>query len=117
MHDIVFSKEIIRAVEEKRKTLAKGTRVVGVNVLLSPLSHVTAKTLSETFGQMAEGTDLEDIRLAVRSMAIKMKCNACGRYFPIEKPTFACPECRSSSIVIADGREFLVESIETEKTD
>lgn len=99
----------------KRKDLAKGAKVVGVNVLLSPLSHVNAKALSETFKQMAAGTDLEDIKVTARPLVVKMKCNACGRYFPVEKPTFACVGCGSSSIVVADSREFLVESIEVEE--
>lgn len=114
MHDIVFSREMIAAIEEKRKDLPKGAKVVGVNVLLSPLSHVTSKTLSEAFRQMAAGTDLEHITVTARPLVVKMKCSDCGRYFPVEKPTFACVGCGSSSIVVADSREFLVESLDVE---
>ena len=116
MRDVVFSKEILSVVNNRRKTLSSSAKVTGVRVLLSPLSHVTAKSLTDAFKQMVTGTDLEHIALQIKPLAVKMKCSGCGTIFEIERPAFACTQCGCSSIVVDDNREFLVESMEVEET-
>jgi len=54
MHDTVFSKEIIRVIKDKRRGVSKGAKVMAAHVCLSPLSHVTARSLSEAFQQMID---------------------------------------------------------------
>lgn len=115
MHDVVFSKEIIRVVNGKRQSLSRGSKVVGVHVLLSPLSHVTTRSLTDAFTQMVEGTDLEHIALKINPLTVKMKCSACGIVFEVGRPTFACSGCGESSINVDDSREFLVESMDVEE--
>ncbi len=115
MHDVVFSKEIIRAVNGKRRSLSTGSKVVGVRVLLSPLSHVTTRSLTDAFTQMVNGTDLEHLSLEIKPLTVKMKCSACGIVFEVGRPTFACSGCGASSINVYDNREFLVESIDVEE--
>ena len=114
MHDIVFSKEIIRAIDEKSAGISNGARVRLVHVLLSPLSHVTPKSLSDAFLQMTRGTELEGIALDVKPLPLKMACAGCGRIFTVNRPTFSCALCGSSDIRIDDSREFIVESLEAE---
>lgn len=114
MHDIVFSKEIIRVIAEKRRKFPKGSKITVVHVFLSPLSHVTARSLSEAFKQMTSGTDLEGVSLAVKPLPVKMKCSGCGGIFTVTEPTFECRMCQSSDIGIEDNREFTVESLEVE---
>lgn len=116
MHDLVFSKEIVTIVNNRRHALPKTAKVVGVHVLLSPLSHVTAQSLNDAFTQTVSGTDLEGIALRIQALAVKMKCSACGAAFDIEKPAFACPRCGSNTIAVDDSREFLVQSIDIEET-
>jgi len=114
MHDIVFSKEILRVVNGKRQSLPGSSKIVGVRVLLSPLCHVTARTLTEAFTQMVKGTDLEHLSLDIKPLTVKMKCLACGNIFEVRQPAFACPGCGAGSITVYDNREFLVESMDVE---
>jgi len=115
MHDLMFSKEIVRAINEKLKTIDKTARVVAVNIALSPMSHVKPENLTETFKAMIKGTDLEKIALKIRPLKLIMECGSCNAEFPAEKPTFECPKCGSSAINLEDSKEFLVESIEVDK--
>lgn len=115
MHDTVFSKEIIRMVNGKRRNLPRTSRVTGVSVLLSPLSHVTVKSLTEAFSQMVHGTDLEQVSIVVKPLSVSMRCADCGERFGVTQPSFSCVRCGSLSIHVDDNREFLVESMEIEE--
>ncbi|HPM42465.1 MAG TPA: hydrogenase maturation nickel metallochaperone HypA [Candidatus Omnitrophota bacterium] len=114
MHDIMFSKEIVRQISERLKTIKRGKKIVAVSVGLSPLCHVTAKTLSEAFKQMVDGTELNKISLDIRPLPVRMRCNGCGSDFEILKPTFSCGVCGNSDIAMIDNREFIVESFKEE---
>ena len=115
MHDVMFSKEIVAAVNAKKQSLPQNTKVVGIHVLLSPLSHVTGKGLGETFAMMVEGTDLEKVAFLVKPMKIPMSCASCGATFWVDAPTFACTQCGNAAIAVTDSREFVVESIDVEE--
>ena len=109
MHDITFSKEIVRLINERQKTLKRGEKIVAVSVGISPLCHVTAKTLSEAFKQIVDGTELDKISLDIKPLSVKMRCNGCGGNFEILKPIFSCALCGNSDIAMVDNREFIVE--------
>ena len=115
MHDLMFSKDIVRAINEKLKTLDKTARIAAVNIALSPMSHVKPEALNETFKAMVKGTEFEKIALKIKPLKLNMECGSCNAGFSVEKPTFACPKCGSSSINLEDSKEFLVESIEVDK--
>lgn len=115
MHDITFSKEIVRVISERLKDLPKGSKVTAAHVSLSPLGHVTPKSLSEAFAQLVSGTGLEGVSLDVRPLPVKMKCAGCNKAFTVMEPTFSCVMCGSSDICMDDNREFMVESLEVEE--
>jgi hydrogenase nickel incorporation protein HypA/HybF len=115
MHDLTYAKEIINAVTDKMKTLDHHAVLTVVNAAVSPLSHVKPETLEETFAALVKGTPLEPIILNVKTLQLGMKCDSCQASFSIDKPTFLCPKCHSSSLTITDQKEFEIESMETGK--
>lgn len=114
MHDLMYSREIITVLKDKLRTLDKKAKITSINVVLSPLSHVKAETLVETFKATAAGTGLEKIALNIRPLELAMKCASCGAIFTIDKPAFSCRKCDSRDINLADSKEFAIESITTE---
>ena len=115
MHETVFSKEIIRVLNHKLKSLNDNSKITCVNVRLSPLSHVRPKTLNAAFLQMIGSSNLEDILLNIKSSEVELECKSCGRKFEIFKPIFVCPNCKSKDFNIKEEHEFFVESVEIEK--
>ncbi len=115
MHDTAFCNSIIRALDEKHKTLAKTDRIKSVTVSLSPLSHVKKDTLMEGYKTLISGTPHKSVTLIINNITLKMNCTDCGKDFFIDSPTFNCPRCNSSSIDISDSREFAIESIEIDQ--
>lgn len=112
MHDLTYAKEIINAVTDKMRTLDQGAVITAVNAAVSPLSHVKPETLKETFAALVKGTTIERVILNVKTLQLGMKCDACQESFSVDKPTFLCPKCHSSSLTITHQKEFEVVSIE-----
>lgn len=115
MHDLMFAKEILAALNGKLNTMPKGVKIVAINAALSPLSHVRPETLTETFGVMVKGTEFEKIALNIKVMPIDIKCRACKHTFQVNEPTTMCIKCNSSDLDMVHGKEFLVESLQVEK--
>lgn len=114
MHDATFAKQIVSAVNARKKSLPQGARIVGVRVLLSPLSHVTKQSLTDAFKTMVGGTDLEGLELHIDMLKLPLICESCGTRSEVVVPTFACPQCGDPSIAICDCPEFKVESVDVE---
>jgi len=115
MHDTTFCNSIIKALDDKSKSLGKKDRIKSVTVSLSPLSHVKKETLIESYKTLISSTPYKSVSLIINNITLKMNCTDCGKDFFIDSPTFNCPRCNSSSIDISDSREFAIESIETEE--
>lgn len=112
MHDMTFCQEILTALADRQKKLRKGRRIKAVSVSLSPISHVTPKTLEETFRVMAKNTPFCKVKLAVSTLKLGITCESCKKGFMVDKPTFVCPACHGSSLNLVYQKEFTVDSID-----
>ncbi len=117
MHDLMFSKEIIAAISNKAETLGKDEEVTSVNVRLSPLSHVKADTLNDTFSLMIKETPYSKVRLVIDRLGLDIRCRSCNNVFTVDEPTFECPKCLNKDIDIVHNKEFVVESVESGKAN
>ena len=116
MHDLTFTKEILSALNDRLNTIPKGSRIVAVNASLSPLSHVKPETLTETFKAMTNGTEFKDVTLNIKVLQLEIKCRSCKHNFRVDRPTTSCIKCNDSDLDIVFNKEFLVDSIEIEKS-
>ena len=114
MHDKVFAREIKTIVTQKLDSLKEGKRITAINVRLSPLSHVKPETLRQAFLLESEGTNLGDTPLRVLSSEIEIECKNCTNKFFTSSPVLSCPKCKSQDLEVKQGKEFFVESVETE---
>ena len=115
MHDLTFTKEIIRALEDKLNTIPKGHKITAVNASISPLSHVKPDTLAGTFRAMTKGTKFEKTALKIKVLKLGIKCRSCNKEFATDKPIMVCPGCNSADLDIVYNKEFVVESVEVSK--
>ena len=115
MHDLTFAKEILIVLNDKLKSLPRGSKIKVVNASLSLLSHVKPETLKETFAAMVKGTELEKITLKIGTLQLGIKCRACKNGFMVNKPVTECPECSSSDLDVIYFKEFTIDSIEVHK--
>lgn len=116
MHDLTFAQEILNVLSERSNSLDKGTKIKAVNASLSPLSHVKPETLKETFTAVSKETQFNKIKLIIKPLELRIKCQVCRHSFSTAKPITACPKCDSADLDIAYSKEFSIDSIEVEKT-
>jgi len=115
MHDKRFTEEIRTTLIKKTVNLKEGSKVVAVNVKLSPFSHVKNDSLQEAFNITMKGSGFEDVTLNVKNIEVNVECKSCKAVFLINEPVFSCEECGSEDIDIKEIPEFFIESIEIEE--
>ena len=112
MHETKFAEEIIFVLKHKLEpdTLSKP---LVVNVRLSPLSHVTAEGLKETFKTLIQNELFaKNVHLHIKTMEFDVYCKECKKISKAAQPIFNCPRCKSSDLDIQKEREFIIDSVE-----
>ncbi len=66
------------------------------------------------FEALAEGTPVEGAIIVVNFIPVKLKCPSCGNLFERPRKSLECPQCHTLGVATDIGREFIVDSIETE---
>jgi hydrogenase nickel incorporation protein HypA/HybF len=111
MHELSLSSAIVNTAVKH----ARGRPVSVVSLRVGRLRQVVPDTLEFYFEFVARDTLCEGARLEQEVIDVRLCCNPCGNEWAIEIPTFRCPTCGGSDVVIASGNEFQVESIEVEE--
>jgi hydrogenase nickel incorporation protein HypA/HybF len=66
------------------------------------------------YEQMTAGTPLEGAALEIKHYMPKLQCKDCSHIFEDPTREFKCPKCSSTALSLQSGKEFFLESIETE---
>lgn len=103
---------LIEQVEAEVDKAGHPGRVLGLDLVIGRLSGVHTDSIRFAFEILSPGTILEGASLRVSEPAAHSECRACGARVPIDELTMACPRCGSGDIVIAGGRDLLLQSIE-----
>lgn len=117
MHEMSIVQALIEQVEAEVEKAGPGGHVVGLDLVVGRLSGVNADSIRFAFEVLSSGTILEGASLRVREPAAYSECRACGTRVEIDELTMACPACGSGEIVIAGGRDLLLQSIEVETNE
>lgn len=111
MHDMWFAAKIVALLKEKKSEGIEPRRIT-VNIILSPFTHVTGKSLLSAFGMLGTPEGVSDATLNIKTGEILIRCDKCGKNTKITAPVSACPVCGSGSFQIQNPDEFLIDSIE-----
>ncbi len=97
MHELPVTESVLRIVLDHAQR-AGARRVVRVNLLLGELSSILGDSVQFYWDLIAEGTLAEGAELRFQRVPAELRCLACG----------------SARVKVANGDQFLVESIEVE---
>lgn len=112
MHETKFAEQIIFVLKNKLEP-AMLSKTITVNVKLSPLSHVTAEGLRETFKQLVQNEPFaKNTRLNIQALDFDVYCRKCKKISKQAKPIFKCPVCGCADLDIQKEREFIIDSVE-----
>ena len=101
-----------QAIEKAQERKAK--KVTKVIFGLGDLVGFDDGAINLYYDDMTAGTILEGAKLVVNHYIPKLKCKDCSKIFEDSRHEFKCPFCSSMALTLASGKEFFLESIETE---
>ncbi len=110
MHENHAVQNLVNQAIEKAGT----KRVTKVCFGLGELVGFDDESISLYFEQMTSGTLLEGAEIEIKHYLPKLQCKDCSVVFEDPDRKFICPACTSTSLTLQSGKEFFLESIETE---
>jgi hydrogenase nickel incorporation protein HypA/HybF len=114
MHELSIAEALIEQVGAELDRAGQAGPVKRLELAVGRLSGVHCDALRFGFQLLAQGTPLEGVELSIRQPPAASRCRACGTSEEINEIVVVCPRCGSPEIVIEEGRELLLETIEIE---
>jgi hydrogenase nickel incorporation protein HypA/HybF len=114
MHELSIAQELADIVSEvaRREKLSK---IVKVNICFGELIHIVPDIFKTAFFAITNETIMKDAEVDIEILSARLKCRNCGNEFQSEdKYLFICNNCNSNDIVINQGNEMYIKSIEGE---
>lgn len=111
MHELSIAQNIIQIVNSSVER-DKLDLVDKIYLKLGLLSNVLADSLHFSFNSIVENTPLQNSRLDIEALPIKIKCGDCNEINTTNDFIFTCPICSSSSISVISGDEMIISSIQ-----
>ena len=113
MHEMALAQALVDQVTE----LAEKNgcrRILSVDVSIGALSGVMRESLEFCFPVVARGTALEGTVLNVTEVPLKAECRDCRRITNPEPFEITCSHCGSMNLMLTEGRDFKLISLEVE---
>jgi hydrogenase nickel incorporation protein HypA/HybF len=114
LHELSIVRGIIETVSEAAQT-ANAKKIKAVHLRVGALAGVVKDALLFSYGLATEETMLAGSELVVEELPLLIFCQVCGKSVKLPSvQSFRCPECKTPSGDIRQGKELEVSSIEIE---
>ncbi len=114
MHELAIAEALIEQVGTELDRAGQNKAVKRLELAVGRLSGVHCDCLRFAFELLSPGTPVEGAELTIREPPAVARCRECGASTEIAEMVIDCPRCGSPEIVIEEGRELLLETIEIE---
>lgn len=113
MHELSIAENLRNLVLETAGK-EKLKKVTGVNICFGQLVQIVPEIFKFAFEECVRDTVAMGARLDIEIKPVKLECRKCKAEFTIGESLFLCERCGSDDIVIKEGKELFVKSIEGE---
>lgn len=114
MHELPVARSVLQiALRYAEQEQAK--RITDLFLVIGDLSSIVDDSIQFYWDIISRGTIAEGATLHFERVPMKMVCFGCGQTYYPEAGTLACPHCQSTSVQVAGGDEFRLDSIDIEK--
>ena len=114
MHEMALTRNVVDiGVAEAERVGASGVR--SVQLTIGYARDIVEDIFEKMFAWMARGTVAENAELTIVRVPVTVRCNKCGRVYPIDvldDSTWPCPSCHLRDYRLNTGMEFSVNRIE-----
>lgn len=116
MHEMGIVTGVLEAVTASAQE-AGAERVTRITLRIGDMTEVIDEALEFAFEALTEGTMCEGSELEVVKVAPRSVCFECGEEFDHDRFHRICPKCGSYETQLLRGRELAIDSIEVEFPD
>ena len=111
MHELSIVEGLMGIIKETAQEhgLARVTRV---KLRIGEMRQVVPDALRFAFEVTGKDTVAEGADIVITDVPTKAHCNECGADFSVEEFCFVCSACGSSRIIVTEGKELYIDSLE-----
>lgn len=113
MHELAIAQELTSIVL-KTAGKEKLSVVSRVDVIFGKMIQVVPEIFEFAFRESVRGSIAGEAVLSVELLPVRIRCRECGEETEAGDMIFSCSKCRSGNVVIIQGKEIFIKSIEGE---
>ncbi len=87
-------------------------RVSRVNLQFGQMVQIVPDIFRFAFEEATRGTVAENSEIDLEIVPVRLRCNNCLKDYDMDTMVFRCNFCHSTDIVIIQGKEMIIKSIE-----
>lgn len=109
MHELPVVKSILKTTLK----YSKGNRISRINLIIGDLTSIVDESVEFYFSVLSKNSAAQDAVINIKRAHAFMKCKRCLKNYSVKLPFDSkCRFCKSVSVAINSGQEFLIDSIE-----
>ncbi len=112
MHEMGIAEELVKIAMDAIPGDMTDPKVEILNLRIGKLASVVEHSLTFCFEIITKDTPLENARLVIESVPVKICCKVCHQEWEVDSPMFKCPDCEIGEVEMICGREIEITSIE-----
>jgi hydrogenase nickel incorporation protein HypA/HybF len=112
MHEMGIAEQLIKIAMEAIPEDIQDTKIKILNLRIGKLASVVEHSLTFCFEIITKDTPLEDVKLVIESVPVKIHCKVCHQEWEVDNPMFKCPDCKEGKVEMIAGREIEITSME-----
>ena len=112
MHEMGIAEELVKIAMDAIPEDMDDPKVAILNLRIGKLASVVAHSLTFCIEIITKDTPLENVRLVIESVPVKIQCKVCRQEWAVDTPMFKCPDCENGEVAMITGREIEITSME-----
>ena len=112
MHEMGIAEQLVQICLDAIPEDMVDPRVEILNLRIGKLASVVEHSLTFCFEIITKDTPLENVKLMIESVPVKICCKVCHQEWEVDTPMFKCPDCEEGEVEMISGREIEITSME-----
>jgi hydrogenase nickel incorporation protein HypA/HybF len=112
MHEMGIAEELVKIAMDAIPEDIADPRVAILNLRIGKLASVVEHSLTFCIEIITKDTPLENVKLVIESVPVKIHCKICHQEWEVDTPMFKCPDCENGEVEMISGREIEITSME-----
>jgi hydrogenase nickel incorporation protein HypA/HybF len=113
MHELGITQNIL-SIALRHAEQVGATRITRLNLVIGDLSSIAEDSVRFYWDAVSRGTIAEGAELHFEQVPAMFRCRNCEVEFSPVEQDLACPDCGAHDVIMLDGNQFHLDSIDVE---